>query len=182
MLNDDALSDLDFAIDVVPEAYGTDLERHPCLQRLIAAQATSFERLADSAFDFTLRSDTHYLEKLADGHIEPIFVHARSLPWPRHHNRIGTPGRAICRRDATRLKGDARKRARGEGVGRSPSVPCGRFVCRGFDPLIPPYGARPHAQTMRCLDAVGMIEERALPQNWSHDDARCPPDRYVLGS
>jgi hypothetical protein len=75
--DDQVLTDFDFAIHLVPEAYGTDFERHPCLQRLVAAKAASLDRLADSAFDFTLRSDADYLEKLADGHIEPIFVHAR---------------------------------------------------------------------------------------------------------
>jgi hypothetical protein len=84
-----ALTDFDFAIDLVPEAYGTDLERHPCLQRLVAAKAASPHCLADSAFDFTLRCDADYLEKLADGHIEPIFVHARFLPEPERDDGIG---------------------------------------------------------------------------------------------
>lgn len=87
--DDAALTNFDFAIDFVPEAYGADLERHPCLQRLVAAKAARLDRLANGTFDFTLRCDADYLEKLADGHVEPIFVHARLLPWPERDDRIG---------------------------------------------------------------------------------------------
>jgi hypothetical protein len=85
------LPEFDLAIDFVHKVYGTDLEPHLCPEPLVSLEATGLHRLADGVLDLTLRGDPDYLEKLANRHVELVFVHVLTPVAMFRHGCVGFP-------------------------------------------------------------------------------------------
>ena len=119
------------------------------------------------------------------GSLLPADVHAR------FHRQIGSEVLFIC---ATDEHGTPTEIAAAR-AGQSPRLYCDAQharqsqVYRDFG-LSFDYFGRSSAQSNHALtqhfysrlDAAGLIEERSVPQIWSHADGRYLPDRYVLGT
>jgi methionyl-tRNA synthetase len=119
------------------------------------------------------------------GSLLPADVHAR------FHRQIGNEVLFIC---ATDEHGTPTEIAAAR-AGQSPRVYCDAQharqaeTYRGFELSFDHFGRSSaqsnHALTQhfyRRLDSAGLIEERSVPQIWSHADGRYLPDRYVLGT
>ena len=73
-----ALTDLDFAIDLVGETHFADGEDHLGLNGFVTGETAVSHRRPDRLFDLLLRGHAYDLEEFAQRHVEGFFVHLKA--------------------------------------------------------------------------------------------------------